>query len=194
VKEPQFAKAAWWTYVLQKTEHTGRRSQRGQCEDKYQHQGVNTQYHGIYNQHHLPNQHQPCPCRLTTYSSSSRGSGNSSSSIFLSIKSRARRVLASRVRGGSGDTDAIRPPGDTNGFNSSAQKDRQTSIKVTIEGPSSPPGKHGAVGKRNSPVIDILRRGKNWTRTCGIRTTHRPGCFIAEVGHQHVLRRRSWCS
>ena len=35
VMEPQFAKAAWWTYILQKTEHTDRRSQRGQCEDKY---------------------------------------------------------------------------------------------------------------------------------------------------------------
>ena len=44
--EPQFAKAAWWTYILQKTEHTDRRSQRGQCGDKYQHQGD-------------PNQHQP---------------------------------------------------------------------------------------------------------------------------------------
>ena len=39
---------------------------------------------------------------------------------LISTKSRARRILASRVRGGSGDTDAIRPPGDTNDFNSSA--------------------------------------------------------------------------
>ena len=110
VKEPQFAKAAWWTYFLQKTEHTGRRSQRGQCEDKYEHHGDHTQHHGIYIQHQLPNQHQPCPCRLTTYSSSSRGSGNGSSSILSqSTKSRARRILASRVRGGSGDTDATRP-------------------------------------------------------------------------------------
>ena len=56
VKEPQFAKAAWWTYFLQKTEHTGRRSQRGQCEDEYQHQGDHTQHHGIYNQHQPPTQ------------------------------------------------------------------------------------------------------------------------------------------
>jgi hypothetical protein len=75
--------AAWWTYFLQKTEHTGRRSQRGQCEDKYEHHGGHTQHHGIYIQHQLPNQHQPCPCRLATYSSSSRGSGNGSSSILL---------------------------------------------------------------------------------------------------------------
>jgi hypothetical protein len=47
VKEPQFAKAAWWTYILQKTEHTDRRSQRGQCEDKYQHQGDPNHPYGI---------------------------------------------------------------------------------------------------------------------------------------------------
>ena len=178
VTEPPIAKAAWWTYVLQKTEHTGRRSQRGQCEDEYQHHGDHTRHHGIYNQHHLPNQYQPCPCRMTTYSSSSQGSGNSSSSILISTKSRACRILASRVRGGSGDTDTTRPQGDTNDFNSSAKKDRQTTVKATTEGPSSSAtaGDHGAVGKRNSPVIGILRRGKNWTRTCGIRTTHRPRC------------------
>ena len=83
--EPPIAKAAWWTYVLQKTEHTGRRSQRGQCEDEYQHHGDHTWHHGTYNQHHLPNQYQPCPCRLTTYSSSSQGSGNSSSSILFNL-------------------------------------------------------------------------------------------------------------
>ena len=122
--------------------------------------------------------HHLCPERLTTYSSSSQGSGNSSSSILISTKSRACRILASRVRGGSGDTDTTRPQGDTNDFNSSAKKDRQTTVKATTEGPSSSAtaGDHGAVGKRNSPVIGILRRGKNWTRTCGIRTTHRPRC------------------
>ena len=101
VKEPQFAKAAWWTYILQKTEHTDRRSQRGQCEDKYQHQGD-------------PNQHQPsirhhlCPERLTTYSSSSGGSGNSSSSIlFIQIESLPYPGISRSRR--SGDTDATRP-------------------------------------------------------------------------------------
>ena len=90
VKEPQFAKAAWWTYILQKTEHTDRRSQRGQCEDKYQHQG------------------DLCPERLTTYSSSSGGSGNSSSSIlFIQIESLPYPGISRSRR--SGDTGATRP-------------------------------------------------------------------------------------
>jgi hypothetical protein len=62
--------------LLQKMEHTGRRSQRGRCEDKYQ-------YHGTFIQHQPSTQHQPCPEQLTIYSSSSGGSGNSSSSIFF---------------------------------------------------------------------------------------------------------------
>jgi hypothetical protein len=54
---------------------------------------------------------------------------------LIIIQSRVYRALVSHARCKSGDTAAIRPEGDTNDFNSSAKKDRQTSIKVTIEGP-----------------------------------------------------------
>jgi len=140
--------------------------------------------------------HHLCPERLTTYSSSSQGSGNSSSSILISTKSRACRILASRVRGGSGDTDTTRPQGDTNDFNSSAKKDRQTTVKATTEGPSSSAtaGDHGAVGNATRPSLASFD---------GVKTGQEPAEFerptdldavIAEVGYQHGLRKRSWCS
>ena len=145
------------------------------------------QHHGAYTQHHQPTLHHPFPCRLTTYRSSSRGSGNSSSSsssILLQPKARAHRILATRARCKSGDTAATRPQGDINDFNSSTKKDRQTLIKVTIGGPSSPPpGEHGTVGKRNSPVIEKNLRCSSDPPTF---------CFIAEVEQQHASRERSY--
>jgi hypothetical protein len=169
--------------LLQKTEHTGRRSQPGQCEDSI---SITAPPSSITHQHSIIRFH------------GDKQQGQRQQHSIFSSKSRAWRILASRkelsIWTSRVQIESLPYPGISRSLhkwghccnkalgrlkdlNSSAKKDRQTSIKVAIEGPSSPPSEHGTVGKRNSPVIDILRRSKNWTGICGVRTTHRPRCI-----------------